>query len=666
VYLFEAPEFTISASNINQTKLTQYQENVMIGGSGDLLYNLLEYNSNVIEYNVTFAQKGLPSGNEWSVTITNKSGSSQVYISSGSQVSFKESNGTYSYNVSHFGVYDYSVNPHNGTIKILGHSLLVNITFSISKYPVTFKESGLPAGTTWFVNDSQAYSFTSQWYFQTNLTSLIIPLPNGTYSFFAVVNSLNISRIVNFTVNGNSLNVTVNFTQPTASKFSVTFTESGLPLGTTWYVNLSNGQSFSSTTSTISFNESNGTYSYTIRTSDRIYFTSESSGFFNINGNNVKLQVEYNRDAYVQIALDPINATLLINGVVPKFFSSHTVYLTQGYYYINVTETGYTPYTNYVHLYFNHSYSYSISLKPIENYGYLAGTVSPINSTVSANGIIIPIVQGKFNVSLAAGVYYITATSYGYNSYSTEISVTDGNTSSLSINMVPTQVKPVIISGTVSPNGASVTVNGLDAYVNATGFFNISIPAGNYTISAYMTGYYAFSTQRNITSNYQINITLIREPTPTSTSSSSNVTSTGYNVTVSNITSGNGTISLDFNSTSTGVIQVNVPYSSMRNATIQDILNSKVYVNGTRYTDFTITITSNYSIILTVYNLSGDPNLVWAYIPGASVTPPPAPPTPTHPAPFLVPYFVYVIIAVAIIGISVGSISAVKRRKKLQ
>ena len=43
VYLFQAPEFVIAASNINQAKLVQYQENVMIGGGGDLLYNLISY-----------------------------------------------------------------------------------------------------------------------------------------------------------------------------------------------------------------------------------------------------------------------------------------------------------------------------------------------------------------------------------------------------------------------------------------------------------------------------------------------------------------------------------------------------------------------------------------------------------------------------------------------
>ncbi|MGC9074098.1 MAG: hypothetical protein ACP5H0_08090, partial [Caldisericum sp.] len=41
------------------------------------------------------------------------------------------------------------------------------------------------------------------------------------------------------------------------TNYTITFTESGLPAGTKWYVNLSNGQSFSSTTNTITFSEPN-------------------------------------------------------------------------------------------------------------------------------------------------------------------------------------------------------------------------------------------------------------------------------------------------------------------------------------------------------------------------------------------------------------------------
>ncbi|MEM4068103.1 MAG: hypothetical protein QXV17_14725, partial [Candidatus Micrarchaeaceae archaeon] len=53
--------------------------------------------------------------------------------------------------------------------------------------------------------------------------------------------------------------------------YNVTFTESNLNLGTTWYVNLTNGQFFESQGNTISFQEPNGTYSYIITTVNKSF-----------------------------------------------------------------------------------------------------------------------------------------------------------------------------------------------------------------------------------------------------------------------------------------------------------------------------------------------------------------------------------------------------------
>ena len=45
-------------------------------------------------------------------------------------------------------------------------------------------------------------------------------------------------------------------------------------------------------------------------------------------------------------------------------------------------------------------------------------------------------------------------------------------------------------------------------------------------------------------------------------------------------------------------------------------------MNGIRYTSFAVTITTNYTVILTVRELSGDPTLFWALSPSAT---PPSP-----------------------------------------
>ena len=98
-----------------------------------------------------------------------------------------------------------------------------------------------------------------------------VNLINGSYSY--TVQSQ--GRIYHaspgsFTVNGltTTNSVSVSFSKVT---YIVTFNESNLPSGTTWYVNLSTGQSFSSISSTISVSLINGSYTYTVGTTDKIY-----------------------------------------------------------------------------------------------------------------------------------------------------------------------------------------------------------------------------------------------------------------------------------------------------------------------------------------------------------------------------------------------------------
>ncbi len=79
---------------------------------------------------------------------------------------------------------------------------------------------------------------------------------------------------------------------------SVTFTENGLPAGTTWYVNITGGASYSSTTSTITFSELNGSYSYTVATGNKEYAPSPASGSFTINGTVVSESVTFSLVTY--------------------------------------------------------------------------------------------------------------------------------------------------------------------------------------------------------------------------------------------------------------------------------------------------------------------------------------------------------------------------------
>ncbi|MEM2488928.1 MAG: hypothetical protein QXV56_03445, partial [Thermoplasmata archaeon] len=203
-----------------------------------------------------------------------------------------ETNGTYSYTIATTDKI-YKPSPSSGSFTINGANVNQTITFSLVTYTVTFTETGLPSGTTWYVNITNGLTSGA-----ITGSSYSFSLTNGTYSY-TIATSDHTYRPSpssgSFTVNGTPVSESITFSLVT---YTVTFTESGLPSGIMWYVNLSNGQSFSSTTSTISFSETNGSYSYTIATTDKIYKPYPSSGSFTVNGANVNQAITFKLVTY--------------------------------------------------------------------------------------------------------------------------------------------------------------------------------------------------------------------------------------------------------------------------------------------------------------------------------------------------------------------------------
>ncbi len=291
--------------------------------------------------------------------------------------------------------------------------------------------------------------------------------------------------------------------------------------------------------------------------------------------------------------------------------------------------------------------------------GFLAGSVTPSGAVLVVNGAIVPVINGMYNLSLKPGSYYLSATMNGFQGKVYNVNVSEGKTTHENVLLTPIS-DSVTLSGHVTPTGSSVLVNGYMANVNATGYYSISVPTGKYTVSAYHEGYFPMSRNLSITSSMNVNFNLMKEPATANSSKIRNSTiATGYNVTVFGLVNGNGLVSVNFTATTNGTLTVSIPYTDMKNATIAEILNSSVYINGARDKNFSITLTSNYTVILTVYNLSGDPTLYWTYSPSA-VLPPPS--SPTSPPTSLLEDG----IAIAAIVVVVALIGVVMARRKKQ
>jgi hypothetical protein len=261
-------------------------------------------------YTVTFTETGLPSGTSWSVTLNGT-----PHISTTTQITFSEPNGTYAFTVG--SVNGYKASPSSGSVTLNGAPASKAITFtsvSSTNYTVTFSESGLPSGTSWSVKLNGSLNTSTT-------TTITFMEPNGTYPYaitdISGWHQATIPYTGTVTVAGKAVTEpTLAFTQVT---YSITFTESGLPSGTEWWVNLTDGPTFSSTTDSLSFVEPNGTYDYTAATADKVYAPTVSGGSFGVSGAPVGQSVTFNRGTYPVTFTEtglPSGTTWYVNGTV--------------------------------------------------------------------------------------------------------------------------------------------------------------------------------------------------------------------------------------------------------------------------------------------------------------------------------------------------------------
>ena len=179
-----------------------------------------------------------------------------------------------------------SLQEQNTTVKISMNLSSTNMPNTgktqTTKYNVTFTESGLPSGSSWSVT----FNGTTE---SSTTDTIIFSVPNGSYSYtVSSVSGYSVSRASgSISVKGVAISTTVTFSR----LYSVTFTESGLPSGTSWFVTL-NGSKQSSTSSTITFSETNGTYTYTVGQVTG-YNISSPSGNAKVSGTYLNITITY-------------------------------------------------------------------------------------------------------------------------------------------------------------------------------------------------------------------------------------------------------------------------------------------------------------------------------------------------------------------------------------
>ncbi|HYT16686.1 MAG TPA: kelch repeat-containing protein [Thermoplasmata archaeon] len=227
-------------------------------------------------FNVSFVEQGLQVGTLWSVTLDGMSVSS-----TGSEITLPKRNGTYSFTVEK--VPGYVASPRSGEVTVDGAAVTQTVMFLPTRQTVTFGETGLPAGTPWWINLTNGESFAA--------TSATIRFTEqtGWYAFMsATADKRYASAAGTFTVEDSPVTQTVTFSPVT---FQVVFTQTGLPPGTSWSVTL-NGVSQSSNETSIAYSEMNGSYSFVV-TGPGGYSASPASGNLAVHGEPVSIAIQF-------------------------------------------------------------------------------------------------------------------------------------------------------------------------------------------------------------------------------------------------------------------------------------------------------------------------------------------------------------------------------------
>lgn len=321
-------------------------------------------------YSLTLSERGLAGGKNWSATIQ-----SDTLTSNTSTLCFLLPNGQYTFSIK--GISGYKANVYGGNVKVDNGDQTVVITWTVVTYKITVEQIGLPDGQLWY------FKLTNGTVFNETNRSFSFDAPNGTYNYSvgtsdkiyepAEINS-------NFSVKGASKNISIQFIPV---QYSVNFNASGLPGGTEWWVNFTNGKSYNGLAYSITIFEVNGTYTFTIATSDKSY--KANGGNLTVNGANLTEQVIFSAVKF--------NITFEENGLQSGFV-----------WYVNISGgvfSGPISSSTYVVELINGTYSYTVTTTA-KGYQFSG-------SNFSVNGISV-----KENVSFSKPLTSILTSGVGF------------------------------------------------------------------------------------------------------------------------------------------------------------------------------------------------------------------------------------------------------------
>lgn len=495
--------FTVQTGNRN------YMPNVTSGYftvSGENITVFIKFIP--FNYTVIFSETGLPTATPWYANVTGKISSGPILASSYTD---ELMNGSYTYTI---GTVDKTYNATGGAFTINGNSPSIQVKFEKVDYQVTARESGLPPGTMWFLNltDGQSFSATG--------STLTTGLSNGTYTYSLGTTDKEYNASGgSFTVSGADESLSLTFTPVT---YAVTFAETGLPSGTSWFVNITGEPSSGKiTSSSYSVSLSNGTYAYTIGTVNKSF--ESPAGTIVVNGDPLGKPVIFSPVNYTvtfseQGLLQHVGWSIDFNGTLySSSNSSISVQTSNGTYsysvsklsdYRNAQSTGFVRVDGA-------NQNVTVIFIPV-NY-----TVTFVQTSLPSNTVWSVVFNGIKNSSSSNTIaFFIQNGTYNFDTQNTSLYYVHGNsTGELNVNGKTVQqtvqyLKYASILVNVTPGSLSLSLNGKVYNIGNNGSADLKISAGNYSVVIEKSGYHTYYSNLTATPGgiYYLNLTLKEYP----------------------------------------------------------------------------------------------------------------------------------------------------------
>jgi hypothetical protein len=340
--------------------------------------------------------------------------------------------------------YRYAARPGYDLVTGWGSIDAYNLTVDLlSVFQVTFTESGLPNGTAWAVTLAGARESS------TNRT-IGFSEPNGTYPYdLGTVPGWTTARFAgSVAVSGLAVSEMVAWAEKT---YPVAFTRTVLPSGTLWWINVTGGPSTSSRNESLTCVVPNGTYRYSVATTDRTY--TSPGGTFMIDGSSASEAVTFTRVLY------------------PVTFTESGLGRTGPGTNWSVTLGGVTIPSNHSTIVFT---------EPNGTYPYVLGEVPGFTTANFTGSVRVNGTGASVTIRWTVVTYPLTftevglpnGTAWGVDLASPSGPPSSGNSSTPTISFsepnVTLRYSPVTANKTFSAPGSSVTVNGAAAAVTVT------------------------------------------------------------------------------------------------------------------------------------------------------------------------------------------------------